>query len=213
MVVETDAARGDYDARLAELLAEAERRAELRLPFPRHHGLSPEQLGRGFRRVEVRAGPDRSWHFELTLPRSANVAAARPSAASDRPHATLASVQLDQLGSSIDVVAARRVDGDLPAWLDDWLAQVGMVPFSSRPRRTARGLMADVLATRAEAAGTMVARYVSVRPGPRTYLLILRSPAVAYRFVAREFLVAVESLAPLRAAGGQPRGGEGGAVS
>ena len=198
VIVETDAAHRDYDPQLAGIWQLAERRFADRIPFPRAHRFAKDVLDRDFVTIRIEPPGASRWHFEVMVSRAAHIEVRRDAVDADsRSPATMSKVRLPQPDTSIDIVGMDLPpDVDVASWLDEWLEQVGMLPHSSRPIRTDRGVMGDVVATRHADAGLQVARYTTVRFGERTFLLVLRSPMATYRLVAREFVLAVASLRP-----------------
>lgn len=197
VVVETDASHCDYDAALRSLLAEHEQAFGQRLPFPRTHKLAGAVLQRDYRRLHVKAGPDRSWHFTMQVPNQAEIDLPRDASTDPEQPAQVASIRLAPPHTRIDILRVPQRDLDNVAdWLDEWLEITGMTPFSSRPRRSGTDLMGDVLATGYHSDSILVARYMSVRANDNTFVLVLRTPLDTYRAVANDFVLAAATLQP-----------------
>lgn len=198
VVVETDANHRDDDERLRRLLAEHEQQFGERLPFPRTHKLPSATLKRSYRQVTAVPGAPGDWQLQLQVPLDAEVEQpdATSALAGDRP-TTLLTIRLAEPLTTIDVLGLPEAARDNVAdWLDEWLEQIGMRPFSSRPKRTDDGVMGDVLATGYVDNGIQVARYKAMSISGRTLVLVLRTPLTSYRRIARDFVLAASSLTP-----------------
>jgi len=200
IIVETDRSHANYDARLAELLhaVEQEEAWGARMPFPRTHKIPPEVLAADYRILHIEPSAEPRWHFQLSLPRSARIATTvAPTTDHAMPCTTLASIQLVQRQASIDVLGLSWNDrSDVAGWLDEWLEQLSMQPFSSRPRRTEHGVMGDILAISRRRDHDVVARYRTARFGDRLFVIVLRAPLFSYRLAARDFVLAAATLTP-----------------
>ncbi|MCA8948417.1 MAG: hypothetical protein KDE27_02880 [Planctomycetes bacterium] len=188
VVVETDRSAPAFDVHLADWLAARVRS----LPFPRRAGVAPALLRRRYALTPVQTAPEPRWHFAAMLPREAQVT----SHPSGQPN--LAVVELAAPRSRL-VIEGRELAAEvrLPDWLDGWLAARALEPISSRPFLTATGVMGDVLAGWRTSSERFVGRFSTVRHGPRTFVVALRVPLEHYRDVARDFVLARDSLAPL----------------
>ncbi|MFN3240673.1 MAG: hypothetical protein ACE37K_04085 [Planctomycetota bacterium] len=194
VIIETDPEGDGYDAQLVGWLHRVQRAPML--PFPSTHGLSPEQIERGYAFVSavitLGAGQP-SWPLRLRLRVGVRPL---PAAAVGRCCWDLLPDDRDEARLALHVQAVPE-QAALPDWLDAWLSQRGCEKLSSRPMRSGADVDGDVLVRWRDAAdgGDRYGRVVTRRLGDVVFVLELIAARDRFADVVHDVLVAHGSLA------------------
>jgi hypothetical protein len=161
------------------------------VPHPTSFSRPPAEMARSFVQATIDRGPDPFWHYRLAVPATSKL---RPSIGLDVPSpvASLGVFYREDVEADLEILGVRLSrEIDPLFWLEEALKLHGIEPESWKALPTAGGLLGDAAVAWEVDGRAFAGRFLTLKYGPRLFVLVCRAPREVYEKIAEEVFLTV----------------------
>lgn len=161
------------------------------IPHPTAFTRPPAEMAKAFLRATIDRGPDPFWHYRIVIPKTSKL---RPSIGltAPAPVASLGVFYREDVEADLEILGvklAREIDPVF--WLEEALRVHGLTPESWKLIPTAGGLLGDAVVAWEVGGKPYAGRFLTLKYGPRLFVVICRAPREVYERIAEEVFLSV----------------------